>query len=117
MTRGPISEIALEEALPIAKLRGRVFFLRPDPECPCDFQILNNREDVFVRVKRSRCLYCSLAEMEALYRESIQKLRLIPLSASVQRELWVCSRYGRWRFFRITDSGMEEISLPVVQRV
>jgi hypothetical protein len=114
MTRGPVSEIALEEALPIAKLRGRIFFLRPDPECPCDFQILNNREDVFVRVKRSRCLYCSLAEMEALYRESIQKLRLIPLSASVQRELWVCSRYGRWRFFRITDTGMEEIAVPAV---
>jgi len=115
MTRGPVSGIALEEALPLAKLRGMVFFLRPDPECPCDFEVLNNREVVFVRVKRSRCLHCSLAEMEALYRESILKLRVIPLSPSARRELWVCSRYGRWRFFRIMENGIEEKAVPGVQ--
>jgi len=92
-----------------------VFFLRQDPECPCDFQVLNNREVVFVRVKRSRCLHCSVAEMEALYRESILRLRAIPLSPSVRRELWVCSRYGRWRFFRIMENGIEEKAVPGVQ--
>lgn len=113
MTRGPVSEQAIEWALPLAHLRGTVYFFRKDRECPCDFEIVNNQEVVFVRVKRTRCLHRPLLELETEYHEAVLRLRAVPSAPSVSRELWVCSRHGRWRFFRIMEAGMEEVAVPV----
>ena len=33
--------------------------------------------------------------------------------ANVRKELWVRSRYGRWRFFEVTDTGITEVLVAV----
>jgi hypothetical protein len=113
MSRGPVSEKALSSALLHAALRGTVYFLNPGRESPADFQIVNRQGVTFISVKRARCLHCSLAEMETEYCEAIFRLRAIPISPSVYREFWVCSRYGRWRFFEVRDKDMIELAIPV----
>ena len=112
MTRGPVSEQAIEWALPLAHQRGSVYFFRKDRECPCDLQIVNSREVVFVRVRRTRCLHRPVPDLETDCHEHVLRLRAVPGSPPVCRELWICSRRGRWRFFRITETGMEEIQDP-----
>jgi hypothetical protein len=113
MTRGPVSEQAIAWALPLARLRGTVYCLGNGPESPCHFEIVSSREIVFVRVKRTRCLHQSPGDLEMECRDHILRLRAIPAPSSCYRELWVCSRYGRWRFFRVTETGIGEITGPV----
>lgn len=115
MTRGPVSQKALDAALPLATLRGTVYFLKPgrETETPADFEIVNRQGVTFVSVHMSRCLHNSLTGMEAEYQESVFRLRAIPISPSVYRELWVCSRYGRWRFFEVRDRDLAELAIPV----
>jgi hypothetical protein len=113
MTRGPVSDQAIEWAIPIAQARGAVYYFRKDRECPCDFEIVSSREVVFVRVKRTRCLHRPVPELEADCHEQVLRLRAVPVSPSVCRELWICSRRGTWRFFRITATGMEEYPGPI----
>ena len=113
MTRGPASQKALSGAVLHATLRGTVCFLNPGREAPADFEIVNRQGVTFVSTRMSRCLHCSLAEMETEYREAIFRLRAIPISPSVYRELWVCSRYGGWRFFEVRDKDIIELAVPV----
>ena len=113
MTRGPVSEQAVEWALPLAAQRGSVYFFRQGRDCPCDFLIANTSGIVFVRVKRTRCFHQSGPELESECRDHLLRLRAVPVSPTVGRELWVCSRYGRWRFFRVTNTGIEEQPGPV----
>jgi hypothetical protein len=113
MTRGPVSEQAIEWALPIAAQRGAVYFFRPDRECPCDFQIVSSSGVVFVRVKRTRCHHHAAEELGAECRDHLLRLRAVPKAPGLTRELWVCSRSGRWRFFRVTNTGLEEIPGPL----
>lgn len=108
MTRGPVSEQALEWALAIAERRGNVYFFERGRESPCDFQVINDHEDVLVRVKRTRSLHRPVAMLGAEYREQVRKLRAVPGNPAVTRELWVCSRAGRWRFFRVCGNGLAE---------
>lgn len=113
MTRGPVSEKAFDAGLLLAKLRGAVYLLRRCREAPADFEIANRQGLTFIRVKMSRCLHRALAEIEEEYREAIFLLRMIPFAPSVRRELWICSRYGRWRFFEILEKGMVELAMPI----
>ena len=113
MTRGPVSQKALSGAFQLATVRGTVYFLNPGREAPADFLIVNRQGVTFISVRISRCLHCSLAGIETEYRESIFRLRAVPISPSVYRELWVCSRYGRWRFFEIRDMDIIELAVPV----
>jgi len=113
MSRGPPSQTALDAALPLATLRGTVYFLAPGRECPANFEILNRQGVTFVAVKMSRCLHAPLAEMEKEYQEAIFRLRVVPISPCVYRELWVCSRNGRWRFFEVRDRDLVELAIPV----
>ena len=54
----------------------------------------------------------SIAEFRNLQRITmslIAGLRTLPGSGLVTRELWLYSKKGIWRYFRVTDSGIEEI--------
>lgn len=113
MTRGPVSEQAIEWAAALAALRGTVYYFRKQRECPCDFEIVNDREVVFVTAKRTRCLHRSVAELAAGYNEAVLRLRAVPPNTTVSRELWVFSRQGKYRLFRVTAAGMEELPGPV----
>jgi len=43
------------------------------------------------------------------YREDIRRLRFVCHDATVSLELWLRSRYGTWRFFRIENDNVFEI--------
>jgi len=48
-------------------------------------------------------------EIEFVCRRIIAELRLFPPSQQIRLELWVYTRHGTYRFFRLTDTGLEEI--------
>jgi len=110
MSRGPPSEKAREKALHVASLRGAVYFLQPGREVPADFEIVNTRGVTFISVKMSRRIHCSAPDFERMYRETIAHLLAVPASLAVACELWIISRYGRCRFFRVQPSGLCEVA-------
>lgn len=113
MSRGPVSEKAFTDALALARRRGSVILIRPGRDSPCDFEIVNRHESVFVTMKLSRNFHCGVEEIAAKYREEIFRLRMIMGPANVRKELWVRSRYGRWRFFEVSDTGITEVMVAV----
>jgi hypothetical protein len=81
-----------------------------DRENRCDFMIVGNGNLVFVQVRKARRVGCTWEEMEREFCEQIMRLRSFPSSVSVTRELWTYTRYRIWRFFRIDDTTIMEIS-------
>jgi len=109
MRRDRPTQNGLEDAIPIAKSRGAVFFFTRTKDCPADFEITSANRVAIVCVKRSRRLHCTLAEIERTFSESIRQLRTPPSPANHCRELWLWSPYGVFRFFRVGNEGIVEI--------
>jgi hypothetical protein len=109
MTRGRPPQKALDDALPIAKTRGAILQFKEEDVFECDLLILSAERFSVIRIKRTRHLWCTPEGMEAQFIEPVTRLRRIPASAFVSRELWVWSQYGTWRFFRVEDAGIVEI--------
>jgi len=112
MSRGPVSKKALETALSFAALRGAVYFFQPGREAPADFAIITNEGVTIISVKMSRSIHGLATDIESHYRETIARLRAVPASVAVACELWLISRYGRCRFFRIRNTGLLELDYP-----
>lgn len=112
MSRGPDSEKAIEKALSFATLRGAVYFFLPGRDSPANFEIVNTQGVTLISVKMARCLHGSLADIESTYRDAVFRLRVVPVAPNVFRELWLLSRYGRWRFFEIRDRDLVELAIP-----
>jgi hypothetical protein len=75
----------------------------------CDFMIVGNGDLVFVQVRKARRVGTTREEMEREFCEPVMRLRSLPSSVSLTRELWTYTRYGIWRFFRIDDTAIVEI--------
>jgi hypothetical protein len=104
------------DAIPVARMRGSIMRFLPDAGCVSNFVINGGGILVFVRIRKAQRLYGPLMEIEAECREPVSRLRSLPGSGTILRELWCYSRYGTWRYFRVGDSGMTEIGpqgLPV----
>ena len=117
MTRGRPPQKGLDDALPVAMVRGTVMIFVPSVKNPCDFVITGNGRCVFVRVRKAQCLRGTPGEMEREFHEPVTQLRTVPGSGPVSRELWTYSRYGNWRFFRVEDAGLVELcrdGMPVL---
>ena len=71
--------------------------------------IISNGHLIFVRVRTAIRIHCTREEIEREFRDPIMQLRYVPGPGPVIRELWVYSRYGIWRFFRIEDTSIMEI--------
>jgi len=109
MTRGrPVSK-ALTDALPVARARGNVMRFCPETESACDLMIRTSVHLVFVRVKRIRKIRCTKEEIGAELQEWVIVLRSLPVSESILSELWVYTKQGSKRYFRIGSTGMMEI--------
>ncbi len=109
MSRGPPSRRALAEAIPIALRRGTIQLARHGPENLYDFAIVSAIPVAFVRVS-----YCSRihapAELLAMdFQDKLIRLRLIIRHEAISRELWLRSRHGTWRFFRLTTDDLIEL--------
>lgn len=78
-------------------------------DCVCDFLIRTVTHVAFVRLIRIHKIVAPVNEIQYEYREIIAELRLFPQSPQIQKELWAYNKYGTYRFFRLTDDGLEEI--------
>lgn len=109
MKRGRPSTTGINDAVAIAKKRGCVMRVTYAPDSICDFLIRTVTHVAFARLVRIEKIIAPVSEIEHEYREIIAELRLFPQSLQIKRELWVYNKYGTYRFFRLTDDGLEEI--------
>jgi hypothetical protein len=109
MKRGPNMPQGISFAVPVALRRGHVMVFVPSPRNLAEFLITGNGWFVMVRVRLARKLYAGIPEIEAEFRDAITGLRLVSRCAWVSCELWLYSRYGTLRHFRVTDTGIVEI--------
>jgi len=109
MTRGrPVSK-ALDDALLIARARGNVMRFCPETESTCDLMIRDTVHLVFVRIKRVCRIRCTKEEIGAELQEWLILLRSLPVSESILCELWVYTKQGSWRYFRVGSTDLVEI--------
>jgi hypothetical protein len=109
MSRGPRANQTLADAIAIAKIRGTVQMAEPGPEMQYDFTITGSKPSAFVSVKYTEHILMLLAEISRECDEKIRRLRLVAQDTAVSCELWLRSRYGTWRFFRVFAEGIVEI--------
>ena len=75
----------------------------------CDFLIRTAALVIFVRVVRFEKIVAPPNEIAHECRGILAELHLFPQSLQIQTELWIYSKHGTYRFFRLTDAGLEEI--------
>lgn len=109
MSRGPRPRRALPEAIRLAHLRGTIQPAGKGPEALYHFTILANGMIAFVRVRFAARILASPAEIAATFKEEILRLRAVTQDAAISRELWLRSKHGTWRFFRVTAEGLVEL--------
>ena len=64
MSRGPVSEKVLSDALALARRRGSVILIRPGWDSQCNFGIVGRHETVFVTVKLSHRFHVPVEEID-----------------------------------------------------
>lgn len=109
MNRGRPATRGINDAVAIAQKRGCVMRVTYAHDSVCDFFIRAMMLVIFVRVVRIEKIVAPVSEIEFVCRRMIAELRLFPPSQQIRLELWVYSRHGTYRFFRLTDAGLEEI--------
>jgi len=110
VTRGRRPLMALREAVLIAKKRGETRQFMHEPAMICNFVIYCLGFTAFVRIKRVTRIHCSHAWIERDAAEALSTLRAIASGTGISRELWVFLPRGAFRFFRVTDTGLTELS-------
>ena len=106
MTRGRRPLMALREAVLIAKKRGETRQFMHGPGTICNFVIYCLAFVAHVRIKRVTRVHCSPAWIEREVADALADLRAIASGSGISRELWVFLPRGRFRFFRVTDTGL-----------
>lgn len=109
MSRGPNVSRGIALAIPFALRRGHVMVFLPSLLNLGEFLLSGNGLFVIVRVRLARKLSASIAGIETEFAGAIAGLRLVPRNGPVACELWLYSRYGTQRHFRIGDAGLVEI--------
>lgn len=74
-----------------------------------DLMVSGNGILAIIRVQYTPRLQGNPAEFAAQFRDAIALLRIHPSGGPVSRELWLYTRYGVFRFFRVEDDGIVEI--------
>lgn len=98
-------------AIPVARRRGRVMHFRSSPTYVSEFLFSGNGLLVLVSLRLARRLFhATLDGISAEYADAIAGLCTVPCGGPVCCELWLYSRYGALRFFRVgADGSLEEI--------
>lgn len=115
MTRGRPPGQALREAKTIAKRQGKLCENTLGRGILYDFAIHLALALIYVRIKRIKREARTIEEIINACGSDIARLRLIPPTAGLIRELWVRTPKGTWRFFAIVEDRITEIppeSLP-----
>lgn len=100
----------LPEAIAIARRRGKVQVAVRGPEAPrYHFTIDSTTTGAFVRVRFTPHILAAAADIAFEFRGEILRLRAIMRDVALTRELWLRSKHGTWRFFRVTADAIVEI--------
>jgi len=110
MSRGPRPVTALIEARGIAQKRGIVQVNGENPESLYDFAIVPAGSVAFVRVKYAPRVLCPNTDLAGEYCTDIARLAMLPVDTAVSRELWLRSKHGTWRFFRVAGESLVELT-------
>ncbi len=110
MTRGRRPLMALREAVLIAKKRGETRQFMHEPGTICNFVIYCLGFVAHVRIKRVTRVHCSHAWIESEAADALAALRAIASGSGISRELWVFLPRGAFRFFRVAETGLVELS-------
>jgi hypothetical protein len=102
--------MALREAVLIAKKRGETRQFMHEPGTICNFVIYCQGFVAHVRIKRVTRVHCSHAWIESEAADALTTLRAIASGPGISRELWVFLPRGAFRFYRVTDTGLVELS-------
>jgi hypothetical protein len=102
--------MALREAILIARKRGETRQFMHEPGTICNFVIYCLGFTALVRIKRVTRVHCSHAWIEREAADALAVLRAIASGSGLSRELWVFLPRGRFRFFRVTETGLVELS-------
>jgi hypothetical protein len=100
----------LPDAISLARLRGKVQVTGNRREALYHFTIVTAGLVAFVRARFAERILATSAQVAAEFRDDIARLRAVAEAAGISRELWLRSRHGTWRFFRIIANGLVEIS-------
>jgi hypothetical protein len=109
MRRGPQISQGLALALPFALKRGHVMVFMAALLNLADLLITGNGLFVLVRVCLARRIRADIGEIESEFSAAIAGLRLVPRTGPVSCELWLYSRHGTLRHFRVEDTRLVEI--------
>ncbi len=99
----------LKDALAYAHRRGMVQKAESGPDNLYHFTIVSEGMVSFVRVRYMPRILATIAEIATYFSDAIGRLRRIVQAGAVSRELWIRSRHGTFRFFRLTAAGLVEI--------
>jgi len=109
MSRGPPSHRARADAIPIARHRGTIQVAAHGQENLFDFTIVSSLPVAFVRVSYCARIHAPVAEIFHDFPETLIRLGRIALHDAISRELWLRSRHGSWRFFRLMENYLVEL--------
>jgi hypothetical protein len=111
---GRIPGRGYEAAVRVARDLGQLMFFTPSPKYPADFLIRGDQYLGLIAIRKSRRIRAVIAEILVRYALAISALRTFPAGGPVSRELWLYSRHGTIRFFRVNGTGIEEIDRRVI---
>jgi hypothetical protein len=94
----------------IAKKRGETRQFMHEPGTICNFVIYCQGFVAHVRIKRVTRVHCSHSWIESEAADALTTLRAIASGPGISRELWVFLPRGAFRFYRVTDTGLVELS-------
>jgi hypothetical protein len=100
----------LKDAITLAFLRGMVQVCVNDPERVFDFTITRTVPISFVKVRFCPKVLDTIAMIAEDFKEDIRLLRFVTNDPTISLELWLRSRYGTWRFFRVNGESVIEIN-------
>ena len=109
MTKGRPATTGVDDAVIIAHKRGCVMRIVYGLESICDLVIRTAAYVAFVKARRTDKITATIREIEHTFQDLIAELRLFPVSAQILRELWIYSKHGTYRFFRINEAGLTEV--------
>jgi hypothetical protein len=79
------------------------------PERIFDIAIISKIPVTFSRVMFAPEILATIQDLAEYYQKEIAQLRVIARDAAITAELWLRSKHGTWRFFRVTPNSLVEI--------
>ncbi|MFA6362451.1 hypothetical protein [Methanoregula sp.] len=110
MSRGRHPDLGRGIAEPVARRRGTVHMIEPGPDTLFDLIITSPGTFAAVIIRRAQRLCAPLPDLVAESGDLVCLVRQLPCGGQVSREIWWYNRNGRWRFFRIDETDIVELS-------